>query len=88
MPATISKGHWPRGRRRNNCDPELLALTLRTVNRQIRVGVISRIKLAGLLKIHDRTLRRWLAGEDWPTQRDLQRLEAVSDRLRIEGWQE
>jgi transposase len=63
---TDGRGHWPKGKRRSDVSrrarTEFVA--------QLRVAVArknSSIRaVARLLDVSDRTVRRWLAGEDWP----------------------
>jgi hypothetical protein len=74
----VPKGHWPKGKRRNvpGCTAESLSAL------RLKVGGVleadsgsairrdplawSRKSLAAWLGVSDRTLRRWLAGEDFP----------------------
>lgn len=44
-------------------------------------GLVSRRALAAHCQVSDRTLRRWLAGEDWPPRAQLDRLAELTRRL-------
>lgn len=62
-------GHWPRGKRRNpdRGNWSMVRLTLaRFIDDHLRRGEISYRALAADLGVSDRTVRRWLAGEDRP----------------------
>lgn len=63
-----TKGHWPRGKRRNPDERvELLRrTTARLLRRRLTPKKISRKALARAIGVSDRTVRRWLAGEDLP----------------------
>ena len=60
------KGHWPRGRRRNTVDAVRF---FRAVVDEFGAREIGR-----RCGVADRTVRRWAAGEDWPTPAVLHRL--------------
>jgi hypothetical protein len=63
------KGHWPKGRRKN--DPGVSAGELRRVLRRfLRYKIQKGLSYRALEEELDRTLRRWIAGEDWPDARD------------------
>jgi len=78
--------HWTKGKRRNDPGPEWPAL-----RRQLRAllrprafatpGQPSRRGLARRLKVSDRSVRRWLAGEDWPARPSAAQLAAWLRRL-------
>ncbi len=65
MPETAKskKGHWPAGRRRNNPRgwPLLLARLKKYVAQRASCNETARA-----IGVSDRTLRRWLSGEDLP----------------------
>jgi DNA invertase Pin-like site-specific DNA recombinase len=74
------KGHWPKGRRKN--DPRVSAGELRRVLRRflrykIQKGLSYRALEEELGK-SDRTLRRWIAGEDWPDARDFRAIRRLT----------
>lgn len=63
------RGGWVRGKRRNadvgdwaRVRIDLVAL----INEHFRLGVISAAALANELGVSDRSVRRWMAGEDRP----------------------
>lgn len=73
------KGHWPRGKRRNGTDPASAALVLEAVRQKLgaqhtgaggaAVHAARRISvraLAAAVGVNERTVRRWLSGEDMP----------------------
>ena len=66
------KGHWPKGRRRN--DPGVSAGELgRVLKKFLRYKIQKGLSYRALeeeLGRCDRTLRRWLNGEDWPPASD------------------
>lgn len=73
MRAPSTRGHWRRGRRRHTEQTDIIGL-LRDV---IAMGVSVR-RCAAWLGVSDRTLRRWLAGEDHPDPRTVARAIAAS----------
>jgi hypothetical protein len=62
------KGYWPLGRRRNNpsIPPAQLARLLVRLKRSLDHKGISLRAASQELAVHDRTLRRWIAGIDLP----------------------
>lgn len=59
------RGHWPAGKRRSR----LPARERRALIRRVRLALDhgeSRRAIARKLRISDRTLGRWLKGEDFP----------------------
>ena len=70
-----TRGHWPKGRRRNPEDGVKLVLTrTRRALRRLIPGQVSRKALARVVGVSPRTISRWLAGEDYPSARSLQKL--------------
>jgi len=64
MPKTSTKkGHWPAGKRRNN--PRGWSLLLGRLKKYVDQRA-SLKETARAIGVNDRTLRRWLAGEDVP----------------------
>jgi hypothetical protein len=64
----MTKGHWPRGRRRNPTDG--VTLLVNCTWRLLRKPVpkrISRKALARYVHVDPRTVSRWLQGVDVPT---------------------
>lgn len=65
-----ARGHWPRGKRRSTISPPhwaaLRQRVLDLVDAPPRYGPRSRAGLARHLGVDARTVRRWLAGEDFP----------------------
>ena len=73
------RGHWPLGKRRNTVDPTRLAAALDAVRQLLAVprrGEVSVRALAGHVGVSDRTVRRWLSGEDLPPAGAVRRVEA------------
>jgi transcriptional regulator with XRE-family HTH domain len=64
-----TKGHWPKGKRRNadsgRWSRVRLSLQALLENHYSR-GMVSARKLAEDLGVSDRSVRRWLSGEDRP----------------------
>lgn len=61
------KGHWPKGKRRNQ-PPNVALMRLRKVLRHPVRGVISRRVVAECVGAHSRSVGRWLSREDWPSK--------------------
>lgn len=65
-----TRGHWPKGRRRHATNERAAKRVLATLAALLKggpqYGRISRRKLAETIGVSDRTVRRWLAGEDLP----------------------
>jgi hypothetical protein len=85
----MSRGHWPLGKRRNSVDPEQLAAALAALavvldTRYCR-GLVSLRALADHLGVSDRSVRRWLSGEDYPPARVLRRIETWTNRANRDG---
>jgi transposase-like protein len=60
-------GHWPRGKRRSDIDARTRRRALASIRRaHVRDGHSLR-SIARTIGVSDRTLRRWLAGEDHPS---------------------
>lgn len=74
------RGHWPRGKRRNpdrgNWSKVRLSAS-RFIEDNWRYGEISYKALAADLGVDDRTVRRWLGGQDRPP---------VASQEAIEQW--
>lgn len=78
MTGLRSKGHWPAGKRRSDVRPVQMAGVMRKLARVLRTehtghhprlhaaDRVSIKSLARYLDVSDRTVRRWLSGEDWP----------------------
>jgi transcriptional regulator with XRE-family HTH domain len=69
MPAA-KKGHWTKGKRRNPDQGtwSKVRLTLQSlVDEYYEPKLRSRAKVARDLEVSDRTVRRWLKGEDIPS---------------------
>lgn len=63
------KGHWPKGKRRNKDAGHWSRTRLsavRLIDDHFLVGSISYRALAAVLSVSDRTVHRWLSGEDRP----------------------
>jgi len=59
--ATVKRGHWTKGKRRNN--PRGWKVLLALLKRYVRERASGR-KTAVAIGVSDRTLRRWISGED------------------------
>jgi len=71
-------GHWPRGKRRNDPGPrreQVLRRLAAALDPLVR-GVRSYVVVAEDLGVSDKTVARWLAGDDWPDADAVERLEA------------
>ncbi len=85
------RGHWPSGKPRNAQTPAQRKRARRVLSRleralparPSRTAVISRRIVADRLGISDRTLRRWLAGEDWPPPH---RVVAIERMMSTAWW--
>lgn len=64
------RGHWTRGRRRNDCDASAF------VRRAIEAS--SARAVARMAGCSARTVARWASGEDWPR---LDAVQAIADAL-------
>lgn len=60
------RGHWTHGKRRSVLTAEERRAFLAAIRRHAAAEGIR--ATARHLKCSDRSVRRWLAGEDWPTQ--------------------
>lgn len=75
-----TKGHWPKGRRRNEIDARVWA-ALRTrlvelLDEYPERSVRSRRALATIVGRDVRTVCRWLSGEDFPDRHSMAKLRA------------
>lgn len=64
------RGHWPKGKRRNGDAGQWSRLRLRltrVINDQYQRGRISQCALALAIGVSERSVRRWLSGEDRPS---------------------
>lgn len=80
MKKHTKKGHWPKGRRRNEDSGNWsrIRLSLQSLlDNHYDPGRISARKLADDLGVSDRSVRRWLTGEDRPD---------TETQELIEGW--
>jgi hypothetical protein len=84
-PTRRAKGHWPKGKRRNDREgvAGLIVRTKRLLGRRAAPGKVSLRALAAAMGVDARSVSRWLAGEDVPSgprkaawQRCLDRQEA------------
>lgn len=67
------RGHWPRGKRRGVTSAKRVQAVDR-LRRRIESGRISRRGAAVALCVSDRTIGRWLRGEDYPIADNLDAL--------------
>ena len=83
------RGHWPAGRTRNDTPDDWPEVRERLITlfagtsraRAIQRG-ISRKQLAQHLGVSDRTVRRWMSGEDGPTGAAVRGVAAWTKRFR------
>lgn len=73
--STVSRGHWPRGKRR--AEAPLPAVLRRRLTRAIERQEYTRRGLARAIHVSDRSVRRWLADEDWPLAANMEALARV-----------
>jgi hypothetical protein len=78
----MTKGHWPKAKRRN--DPGVTPVELRKLLKtlmkfKVHHGYGYR-ELGEEIGRDQRTLRRWISGEDWPDKRDVLRLRRLTKR--------
>lgn len=76
----ITKGHWPRGKRRHAAAPDVMR-DLRDAYRE--VGSLRVI--AKLVGVDHRTVNRWLKGEDRPAPEHVETLRKRFGFGRVEG---
>lgn len=69
------RGHWPKDKRRSRVAAHEVAALVRVLER--RVERTSARFVARQLQISDRTVRRWLKGEDWPLPASIARLKRL-----------
>jgi hypothetical protein len=84
------RGHWPKGKRRNDPGRKWPAVRKR-LDRLLRTpdtGPIdesrprrSQIGLGRYLDVSDRTIRRWLRGEQLPSEESVERIVAFCDAV-------
>lgn len=67
------RGHWPAGKRRSDVEPLERRRAVVRLRAAIEKGE-SRRAIARAIGMSDRTVRRWLAGEDWPMAQSARRL--------------
>ena len=83
------RGHWPSGRRRHSVDAKRLDAAMAGLRTLLatrrRWGAVSARALAAHLGVSDRTVRRWLSGEDHPDGRTLYRIERWVGRVSRDG---
>lgn len=71
-----ARGHWPRGKRRSDLDEK----TRRQLIARIRVACdrgLSLKAIAEAIRVSDRAVRRWLAGDHYPMKRSVRRMNAL-----------
>jgi DNA-binding transcriptional regulator YiaG len=83
------RGHWPAGKRRHAVDEPRRAAAMESLRTLLqtrrRRGEISARALADHLGVSDRTVRRWISGEDHPRARMLWRIERWAARMSRDG---
>lgn len=72
MNAKKPKGHWPAGKRRNPPCLDAIRILKRVAGRE------SNKQIAKLLGCDDKTVAKWLRGEDYPSR---ERAELIRKRL-------
>lgn len=65
------RGHWPRGKRRSDLSERERETVLATIRGASETESLRSI--ARKLHVSDRSVRRWLSGDDWPKDRALVR---------------
>lgn len=81
------RGHWPAGKRRSTLTPAERLDVLSRVRAALRAGESLR-GISRLVRVSDRTIRRWLRGEDWPTAQSARRVRALPRRRQRPNGQE
>jgi transcriptional regulator with XRE-family HTH domain len=73
---TAARGHWPAGKPRNPTTgvKTAVAALQRLLTKHRTPGKISARALAAAIGVSDRTVRRWLAGEDVPSPDFVERI--------------
>lgn len=73
----MTRGHWTAGKRRNDFDGAAIERLRRLLGKRHtgnsprripRKQRVSRKAAALACGVSDRTIRRWLSGEDWPSR--------------------
>lgn len=72
---TDRRGHWPAGKRRG--DSPIPAALRRKLDKALDHGDLTRRGIARALNLSDRSVRRWLSGEDWPSAAHLASLRRI-----------
>jgi len=67
------RGHWPRGKRRSRISARQRNAFVKAVQAATARDDCSNSAVARLLEVSERTVRRWLKGEDWPDKAVLAR---------------
>lgn len=87
----LTKGHWPKGQRRHkqisNWSAVLLDV-LRLVDAEHKRGVRSRGVLAAAVGVADKTITRWLRGEDVPDEDTQRRVRTWCTEAEKQRWKE
>jgi DNA-binding transcriptional regulator YiaG len=80
---TATKGHWPKGKRRNSSiyAPQ----TVRLIRSSYRQG-LSLKQIARHLGVSDRTVRRWRDGIDCPSDERYRPIKSLVARWRRESF--
>lgn len=76
------RGHWPKGKRRSNISREYLRVILRHLERTLEYPGLSQRGLARHVGVSEKTVRRWLSEECWPSEEFLEALEDWIDQCR------
>ena len=81
------RGHWPRGQRRNDALPArkmagLMRRVRRLVDRDPADLTLTRVAIAEAVGVSERSVRRWLSGEDHPAATSLVKLQAWLDSVQ------
>lgn len=75
------RGHWPAGKRRSRLNARARNAFVLDLRRAVARKDSSIRSVARLLEVSDRTVRRWLSGEDWPMSEEI----AVLGRRLAQG---
>ncbi|MGH2602628.1 MAG: helix-turn-helix domain-containing protein [Gammaproteobacteria bacterium] len=69
------RGHWPAGRRRGSNQGRAQALA--RIAHAVEGRRFSIREIARMLSVSDRSVRRWLAEEDWPSRSHIEAIGLV-----------
>ncbi|MDR3634365.1 MAG: helix-turn-helix domain-containing protein [Isosphaeraceae bacterium] len=91
MDVSAPRGHWTKGKRRSSLSPAVWSALRQRIVDLLDEAPLPEVRsmraLATLLGVTDRTVRRWLAGEDLPPPNAMARLRAwhAEQRKRLDA---